>query len=200
MIPYNVDREKLLNAILFFSKRVKYPVTTKIFKLLFVFDFFHFKQYGQTVTNLNYFARLTGPVPSDFLEEIKSGTLPEDFQKDLALAPFQPVSMNAEEFEFQAKRPAALGIFSQREKKILDELVHAFEDASPHMMSEAAFLKNRPWKKTLEDKGEGALIDYLLAIDNEARITREHAEEALKERRKKLLGAPGFPTDKKTTN
>jgi len=193
MIPYTVDREKLLNAILFFSQKVKYPVTTKIFKLLFVLDFFHFKQYGQTVTNLNYRARLTGPVPSDFWEEIRSGAVPADFQNDLELAPFQPVSMNAQEFEFQAKRPATLGVFSQREKKILDELVHAFEDASPHMLSETAFLKNRPWKKTLEEKGEGALIDYLLAIDNEARITREHAEAALKERRKKLLGAPEKP-------
>lgn len=190
MIPYNADREKLLNAILFFTKKVKYPITTKIFKLLFVLDFFHFKQYGQTVTNLNYYARGSGPVPSGFGEEIKAGTVPDDFQSDLALLPFQAVSMNAQEFEFQAKRPATLGVFSQREKKILDELVQAFEDASPHMLSETAFLKNRPWKKTLEEKGEGALIDYLLAIDNEARITREHAEEALQERRKKLLRAP----------
>ncbi len=188
MIPYNVDREKLLNAILFFTKKVKYPVTTKIFKLLFVLDFFHFKQYGQAVTNLNYYARGSGPVPIDFMEEINSGAVPEDFQNDLALAPFQAVSMASPEFEFQAKRPATLGIFSQREKKILDELVHAFEDASPHMLSEIAFLKNRPWKKTLEEKGEGKLIDYILAIDNEARITREHAEEALREREgRKLL-------------
>ena len=188
MIPYNVDREKLLNAILFFSQKVKYPVTTKIFKLLFVLDFFHFKQYGQTVTNLNYYTRGSGPVPSDFWDELKSGTVPDDFQNDLAIASFQPVSMNVQEFEFQAKRPATLGVFSQREKKILDELVHAFDDASPHMLSEIAFLKNRPWKKTLEEKGEGKLIDYILAIDNEARITREHAEEALREREgRKLL-------------
>ena len=196
MIPYNADREKLLNAILFFSKKVKYPVTTKIFKLLFVLDFFHFKQYGQTVTNLNYYARGSGAVPSDFWDEIKSGTVPEDFQNDLGLAPFQPVSMNVQEYEFQAKRPPQLGVFSQREKKILDELVQAFENASPHMMSETAFLKNRPWKKTLAEKGEGALIDYLLAIDNEARITREHAEEALQERGKRLLSAPERPQDR----
>jgi len=190
MMPVDVDREKLLNAILFFAQKVKFPVQAKIFKLLFLLDFIAFKQSAQTVTNLNYYTSRSGPIPFGFLDEIKSMEVPQDFKGALEIVPFQSIVLNTIDIEFRAKRSAMASVFSSREKKILDELVRTYEDASPHMMSEAAFLKNRPWKKTFEEKGDGVLIDYLLAIDSEARITREHAEAALQERRKKYLPPP----------
>jgi hypothetical protein len=51
-----VNMEKLINSILYFIKKVKYPGKTKICKLLFNLDFTHFKETGKSVTGLNYYA------------------------------------------------------------------------------------------------------------------------------------------------
>src|SRR5262245_53794223 len=86
----NTYRAKLLNAILFFVKKVKFPSKVKIFKLLFFLDFEHFKQTGRSVTNLDYYAWDFGPVPKDFFIELcKAGQVPEDFKNELNLMGFK---------------------------------------------------------------------------------------------------------------
>ena len=185
----NIYREKLLNAILFFAKKVKHPTKVKIFKLLFFLDFIHFKQTGKSVTNLNYFAWKFGPVPKDLWEEIKSGKAPSDFQKDLAICPFETES-DKQGFEFKAKRKADLSIFTPREKKLLEDLVLAFKNVTPTQMSEISHLKNAPWDKTIKQKGEWAPIDYLLALDNDALVSEDEARELQKERDEMLSNYP----------
>ena len=59
----NTYRQKLLIAIIYFTKNVKKPSKVKIFKLLYFLDFKHFQQTGRNVTNLDYFALEFGPVP-----------------------------------------------------------------------------------------------------------------------------------------
>ena len=189
----NIYRQKLLHAILFFAKKVKYPTKVKIFKLLFFLDFIHFKQTGASVTNLNYFAWKWGPVPRDFWEEIKSGKAPSDFQKDLTICPFETES-DRQGFEFKAKHQADLSLFTPRERKILEELVFAFKNATPTQMSEISHLKNAPWDKTIREQGESALIDYLLALDKDALISMEEAENSRNEREEMLSNFPVKPT------
>ncbi|MCB1144054.1 MAG: hypothetical protein KDK54_17525 [Leptospiraceae bacterium] len=48
-------------------------------------------------------------------------------------------------------------------------------------MSEITHLKNSPWDKTRKEKGNQELISYIRAIDEDAKISLEEAEEALKE-------------------
>ena len=60
----DIYKSKLINAIIYFSKEVKYPTITKIFKLLNILDFYHIKQVGIPVTNKKYYAWKFGPVPS----------------------------------------------------------------------------------------------------------------------------------------
>jgi len=57
-------------------------------------------------------------------------------------------------------------------------------------MSEISHLKNTPWDRTIKEQGESALIDYLLAIDSEALVTQEDAEESKKERDEMLSNFP----------
>lgn len=68
----NHNREKLLNAIIYFLKNTKYCGLTKLCKLLYYLDFMHFRETGRAVTGLDYFAWDFGPVPQTLYFELKS--------------------------------------------------------------------------------------------------------------------------------
>lgn len=55
------EREKLINAIIFFANHTKHLGKIKLFKLLYLLDFEHFRQTGQNVTGLDYRAWKFGP-------------------------------------------------------------------------------------------------------------------------------------------
>ena len=52
MVPH--DRDKLINAIVFFAKNTKYCGKIKLIKLLYLLDFEHFRQTGRSVTGMDY--------------------------------------------------------------------------------------------------------------------------------------------------
>lgn len=175
----NLPRHKLINAVLFFSKNVKYPFKLKIFKLLFLLDFKQMKEKGYPVTNLNYYTWELGPVPRDLFNEIKSG-LADDFKNSLQ---FKTITIKNDNDAFKViplKNPD-MSIFTKREKRILEELVFIYKDATGEEMTEITHLKNQPWDKTIKSKGENELIDYLLAIDNESNLSPEDAAHELKQ-------------------
>src|SRR5437588_10423939 len=66
----NHDREKLINAVVYFSKNTSMCGIVKLFKLLYFLDFEHYKQTGRSVTGLSYNAWKMGPVPEDLYEEM----------------------------------------------------------------------------------------------------------------------------------
>ena len=57
------EREKLINAIIYFAKYTQYLGKIKLFKLLYLLDFEHFRMTGRSVTGLGYHAWKYGPVP-----------------------------------------------------------------------------------------------------------------------------------------
>lgn len=57
--------QKVNNMVLYFSKKLK-PYKTKLNKLLFYTDFFHFKRTGFSVSGLTYKAIQMGPVPRNY--------------------------------------------------------------------------------------------------------------------------------------
>src|SRR4030042_4938630 len=67
----NHNREKLLNALVYFSKNTRSCGKTKLFKLLYFLDFIHFRETGKSVTGLNYYAWEKGPVPQDLFFELE---------------------------------------------------------------------------------------------------------------------------------
>ena len=74
------EREKLINAILYFASNTQHCGKVKLFKLLYLLDFAHFRETGRSVTGLDYRAWKMGPVPFILLQEWDD---PED---DLAQA------------------------------------------------------------------------------------------------------------------
>jgi len=156
-----------------------------MFKLLFFLDFYHFKMTGKSVTNLEYRALPYGPVPTDFYDDVKNGDVPEDMKKAFALIPLERNNETLG-YEFRAKKSPDLSVFTPREKQLLDDLVLMFADVAPSKMSEISHLKNQPWDKTIKEKGRNAVIDYLLALDNDAKISVEDAKLLLRENREML--------------
>jgi len=175
----NLPRQKLLNAILFFTKNIKHPYKLKIFKLLFLLDFKHIKEKGYPVTNLNYYSWKMGPVPRDLFNEIKSG-ISDDFKQYIK---FETITLSNDNdaFKFIPLKNPDMSIFTKREKRILDDLVFMYKDATAEEMTEITHLKNQPWDKTIKSKGENELIDYLLAIDDESNLSPEDAAFEIKQ-------------------
>lgn len=189
----NTYREKLLNAILFFSRKVKNPSKVKIYKLLYFLDFEHFRETGRSVTNLDYFAYDFGPVPKDFHEEVCNNEIPKDFADKLALVSFKSEESGKEGAMFQAKAKADLSVFSPREQRILQNMAEVFRDADAKMISDISHFKNHPWDKTIKEKGQRAKIDYTLALDQEAKVSLQEALDAVREREEMLKAFPPRP-------
>lgn len=156
-------REKLINAIIYFVTNTKYCGTTKLFKLLNFLDFMHFRQTGKSVTGLDYYAWLKGPVPADLFFEIK-----RDPGKDLVAA-----LLFNEIKEDSGKNPTKISakqkfndlFFTRRELEILSVLAEIYAECPAEDIVEISHLKNGPWDQTLKTKGEKKRIDYLLAAD-----------------------------------
>lgn len=181
-MPTNIYREKLLNAILFFATKTRHANMTKISKLLYFFDFSHFKQTGYPAIGLEYFAFAKGPVPKKLWLQLKDGNVPDDFKGKLALVSKKDeLDQTFKEIEFVAKVKPDLSVFSPREKQILEDLAVMFKDVKAWEISEISHLSNQPWDITRREKGENAPIDYMLAIDKDAQIDREEAELSLRE-------------------
>jgi len=166
-----VNMEKLINSILYFIKKVKYPGKTKICKLLFNLDFTHFKETGKSVTGLNYYAWKRGPVPRSLFYKLSGDVISEEFQ------PYIGVIKREKLHEICSNQKPNLSVFSKREKRILGEVAEIYKFAKAEEMTEISHLKERPWYTTLKSKGETKKIDYMLAIDDTAQsISKEEAK------------------------
>lgn len=139
------QREKIINAMVYFASHTKYCGKTKLLKLLYFLDFKHFKETGKPVTNLDYYAWNMGPVPKDLFEELSAKMKP-DMAKAIS------ISLEEEFQQIRAKKGFDHQYFSPRELKLLENLSFIFRDAKAADMVEVTHLKNEPWDRTLKEK------------------------------------------------
>ena len=154
-----INKEKLINSILYFTKKVKYPGKTKMCKLLFNLDFTHFKETGKSVTGLDYYAWERGPVPKSLFYKLSGDIISEEFQQYIEVIKREKLH------EIYPKKKPNLSVFSKREKRILEEVAEIYKYAKAKDMTEISHLKGKPWYTTLKSKGEKK-IDYMLALDD----------------------------------
>jgi uncharacterized phage-associated protein len=181
---------KRINAIRYFCRHTKYLTETKLYKLLYFLDFLHFKEVGRPVTDLEYFAWSFGPVPTKLFFEIKEKKAPKEIlmciieEKDIETGEKVRTS-------FKSLQAPDLSVFSERENQILEKVAFIFRDAKAKDMTEITHLRNEPWHRTLESKGEKARIDFLLSLDKDAKIDKDLAKERLKlsKEMKQLFGS-----------
>jgi uncharacterized phage-associated protein len=140
------EREKLINAIIYFAQNTRYLGKVKLFKLLYLLDFEHFRMTGKSVTGLDYYAWKFGPVPVALYQEWEA---PEaDLRKAVrALANFDDSQ------------------FTKRELQIMQNLASQHRDAKSPDMVDLAHVENGAWAKVWNNgQGLNNLIEYRLAI------------------------------------
>jgi uncharacterized phage-associated protein len=168
------QREKLINAIIYFAKHTEYVGKLKLLKLLYLLDFCHFKTTGKSVTGLEYFAWEKGPVPKSLFEEL------ENMQPDLNDAIH--IEKIGTFYKIVPRKKFTDKYFTPREKMLLHGLSSAFKHHKADEMKEVTHLRKRPWDKTWNEKGPQAKIDYMLAIDDEqSSLPYGEAQDRMKE-------------------
>lgn len=161
------ERNRLINAVVFFAKNTKYCGKIKLFKLLYLLDFEHFRQTGKSVTGYDYQAWKFGPVPISLMSEW------EQFDADLAMAVHiveeqvidyvrQTVKLN-DGVEFDDEE------FSPRQLRIMSDLAEQYKDTRSPTMIDVTHTQNGAWDKVWNG-GEGSHqpIPYALAVPENA--------------------------------
>lgn len=173
-----IAQEKILNGIKYFVTNTNNVGRTKLFKLLYFWDFIHFKRHGLSVTGFEYYTYPFGPVPKKLYDEITKDDLPRYLGENLSIIEITEENDEYRQFKINLKNSKIdFDCFSPNEKRILEEVAYIFRDATAKQMTEITHLHNTPWSKTSKD-GEVVLIDYFLAFDEkETILDREEIEE-----------------------
>ncbi len=175
------EREKLLNAIVFFSKNTKHCHKLKLMKLLYYFDFWHFKETGRPVTDQIYKAWKMGPVPQPIYHELNPDKAPNDLNEFLLIEEeiLDDVT-GKKKLIIKSKKVFNEKIFTKREMELLKRISEIFYNARGDLMTDASHLKNAPWDKTVKEKGENEIIDFMLALDDDYNsLTEEIVKDRL---------------------
>ncbi len=144
-LRFEFDLEKLIQAVVFFSKRGVEDLTRlKLAKLLFFADKEHLLKHGRPIFGDEYFALDFGPVPSrsiDFLEEMEQGiALPDRVRFD------QYLNIEVAQWPlFVARGPEDFDVFSESE---IDALESTLERHAPRTASQLVTLTHEEaaWK------------------------------------------------------
>lgn len=172
------DREKLINAIIYFANNTRQLGKVKLYKLLYLLDFEHYRDVGRSVTGLDYFAWPKGPVPVALHNEFEKPA--SDLTEKVEVTSSRWDRGVALTFTPRADFDASL--FSKRELKLLDRLATEFQITLSEDMIERTHLENEPWDKVFNAQGNRQkVIPYDLAAraqeaEEMVRISLESAE------------------------
>lgn len=162
------DREKLLNAIIYFLRETNHCHTLKLFKLLNFSDFEHFRQTGRTIFGLEYHALPKGPVPTELFEEIKRGG-GKDMKAAINLVEVKDdITDELKRRDLKPRGAFDKKWFTPRELKVLARIAEFFRDLKAEDMSEFSHKNKKPWASIYDNgKGQGRVIPPELVFDAE---------------------------------
>lgn len=158
------ERQRLLQAVVFFASTVAALGKIKLFKLLYLFDFEHFKKTGRSATGLDYQAWRMGPVPVELMEEWDN--LGEDLAKLIRIESERVIDFSRQAVKLNDGVCFDATPFSPRQLKILTELAEKYKNDLSGPMIDVTHEENGAWIKVWQDgKGKYQNIPYELAID-----------------------------------
>jgi uncharacterized phage-associated protein len=160
-------RQRLINAVLFFAKNTNYCGKIKLFKLLYLLDFEHFRQTGKSVTGYDYQAWKFGPVPVDLMEEWEQ--LDPDLAGVVHIVPEQVVTHTRLTVKANDGAEFDDSEFTPRQLRIMAQLVDQYRDTMSATMIDVTHAQNGAWDKVWQDgKGAHQPIPYALSIPDDA--------------------------------
>lgn len=155
------SRDKLLNAILYFAEHTRGLGKIKLFKLLYLLDFEHFRQTGRPVTGMEYRAGKMGPVLAELVQ------VWDDLDADLAEA----IEIRPEKvYDYVRenvipKRRFDDAHFTPRELRILYELAERYAEDLSEKLIDVTHDENGAWARVWQDgAGSDQVINYRLAL------------------------------------
>jgi uncharacterized phage-associated protein len=169
------ERDKLINAIVYFAQNTEHLGKTKLYKLLYLLDFEHFRQTGRNITGLDYYAWKLGPVPVALDEEIEE---PEaDLDKAVTVGS-EPV-FDHTRMHIKATQAFDASHFSKRELRLLQSLTEKYKSCFSKDMVSITHEKGGAWDCVFADgQGYNKQIPYELAVSGEeSALILEKAKE-----------------------
>lgn len=171
------DREKLVNTIVFFARNTDYCGKTKLFKLLYLLDFYHYRETGRSVTGLEYHAWPKGPVPFGLVQEW------DDLEPDLAAA-IDVVPERVIDFDRLRVVPKVAfddSHFTKRELRLMQDLARRHHDEKTKPLIGLTHEERGPWDKIWDGgRGNNERIPYVLTVPDDD-PNREAVLEAARE-------------------
>lgn len=159
------NRQKLLQAIVYFAAKTTGCGKVKLFKLLYLLDFAHFRETGRSVTGMDYVAWPLGPVPLDLAQEWEQ--LKPDLAAVVDIVPEKVIDHVRELVVPKATLDDSP--FTRRELTLMERIVrdHAQDLSKP--MVNVTHAERGPWA-TIWDNGRGSneRIPYTLAVAEDA--------------------------------
>jgi uncharacterized phage-associated protein len=157
--------EKFVQAILYFAHNTQALGKIKLFKLLFLLDFEHFRQTGRSVTGQQYRAWRMGPVPAGLVQQWDQ--LEDDLRDAIKIVPELVFTYSRE--KVVPLQPFDATHFSKREMRLLEGIANKYKDTLSEAMIDVTHAENGAWCKTWrEGEGNDRVIDYRLAIPADA--------------------------------
>ncbi len=174
-----LTEEKILNGIKYFVIKTHNVGRTKLFKLLYFWDFMHFKKYGMNATGYEYYKYPFGPVTKQLYIYIINEKLPEFLHGKIAIIEDDLFDEDDGYKKFKVvleRRSIDYSCFSPNELSVLQDVACIFKEATAKEMTEITHLPNSPWYKTVKE-GMDIPINYFLALDDETTLDRDEVEE-----------------------
>lgn len=158
------ERSRLANTVLYFAGKMRDCNTIKLYKLLYLLDFEHYRQTGDSVTGLNYVARVKGPVPNEFNSAVISKNKFADKYPEIKLHT-EKIGGKVRRREFTPNQKLDLSDFTPRMLNIMKKLVDEYRDHNADEMIEVTHTKEQPWSMVYKDgAGKGNVIPYRRAL------------------------------------
>lgn len=137
MTIQNVDRVKLLEAILYIASKVSYPTFHKISKMFWFADKLHLERYGFVVSADTYHAMKNGPVPSHIYNIMKFAAGKENIPaSDKIPAAREAMSVKSDGWTVVPKRDSNVDFLSESEIECLEDAIREHGSKSFDQLSD----------------------------------------------------------------
>lgn len=157
------SRNRLINSIIFFARNTSACGKIKLFKLLYLLDFEHFKQTGKSVTGFVYQAWKFGPVPMKLMEDWEQ--LPDDMLEYIEVVPVKVIDFYRSEVRVKDGVEFNDEDFTRRQLGLMNDLVHKYGPAFSETMIDVTHVQNGAWARVWQGgQGSYQTIPYEFAI------------------------------------
>lgn len=129
MLNFHVDKEKVLEALVYIIDQAGELTPFFAGKILYFADVDHLRKFSRPITGDTYYAMENGPVPT-FAYDLLKGNVPEPTKSSVSSALAHEKRKHP---TFRARRKADLSFFSKTDLECLD---HAIEYCLRHSFGE----------------------------------------------------------------